>query len=298
MTATDSIPRDLPGYDNSRWVDLAGVRTHVQHWGPEDADRVVVGLHHFHGSAHTYQRMGRILADRGLRVVAFDRVGFGLTARPHPRGRWTGPDAPYTRGFAVRQLLALLDHLEAPDAVLTGTSMGGTTALEFALAHPDRVRHVVACAAPLTGDASAPARLRPLLRSRLVQSLGAAAVRRLAGRIDRDRLARSWHDPSTIDDADVAAHSRFREVVDWDRGLWWKFVADQPPDLARQLPRLAQLGVPITAVGATHDRLVRPSVAAHVASRCGGRHVELGCGHLVHVEGAALLADLVEEAAR
>ncbi|MFC7343813.1 alpha/beta fold hydrolase [Saccharopolyspora griseoalba] len=36
-------------------------------------------------------------------------------------------------------LLAVLDHLEIPKAALVGNSMGGATALAFALRHPDRV---------------------------------------------------------------------------------------------------------------------------------------------------------------
>mgnify|MGYP006175388215 CR=1 FL=1 len=98
------------------------LRTQVEGRGPDDPvctppedttpAATVVGLHHFYGSGQTFHRLGPLLADRGLRLVAFDRVGFGLTDRPAPGRRLTGPDSPYTRGFAVRQVVALLDHNE------------------------------------------------------------------------------------------------------------------------------------------------------------------------------------------
>jgi pimeloyl-ACP methyl ester carboxylesterase len=298
MTAT---PSRLAGkaYANSVFLDLGGVRTHVQTWAPDGAaTATVVGLHHFYGSAQTYHRLGPRLAAAGLRLVAFDRVGFGLTERPRPAGRWTGADSPYTRAFAVRQVAALLDHLEVEQAVVTGTSMGGAITLEFALAHPDRVRHAVPCSAPLTGDASAPAWLRPLLRRTPgLDRGGAAVVRRLATTVDHARVGRSWHDPRAVEDADVDAHARFRRAPGWDRGLWWKWVADDPPSLLVRLPELAAAGVPVTAVGATHDRLVRPGVARRIATDARGRYVELDCGHVVHAEGAAGLADVLVQAA-
>lgn len=277
-------------YDTSHMIDVAGVRTHVQVWEPAGPTRsTVVGLHHFYGSAQTFHRLGPLLADAGVRLVAFDRVGFGLTDRPHHGGRWTGPDAPYTRAFAVAQLAELLDALGAPRAIVTGTSMGGTTALEFALAHPDRVQHVVPCSAPLTADASLSPWLRRALRTPVLAWVGPALVRLAAGRIDHRRVGKSFHDPSIVTDVDVEAHARFREAPDWARALWWKVLADRRPRLLERLPQLAGR-VAVTAIGATHDRLVRPAVAQVVARETGGRYLEVASGHLVHIEGAHPLA--------
>lgn len=286
------------GYANSRTIELAGVRTHVQTWAPSTPPvTTVVGLHHFYGSAQTYHRLGPLLADAGVALVAFDRVGFGLTERPRPAGRWTGDTSPYTRAFAVRQVVALLDHLQLDRAVVTGTSMGGAITLELALAHPDRVAHAVPCSAPLTGDASAPPRLRRLLRLPGVAVGGAAVVRRLGRSIDHARVSRSWHEPAGVEEADVEAHQRFRDVAGWDRALWWKWVADDPPALLDRLPDLHRHGVAVTAVGARHDRLVRPRVAQRIAQDTGGAYVELDCGHVVHAEGAAGLAEVLVDIA-
>ncbi len=290
---------DPRAYANSQFLDLVGVRTHVQTWGPADQAPVatVVGMHHFYGSAQTFHRLGPALAAHGIALAAFDRVGFGLTERPAPGRRWTGPDSVWTRAFAGRQIAALLDHLDVDRAIVTGTSMGGTVALEFALQYPDRVAHVVPCSAPLTADAAAPPWLRPALRLPGMAFGGAALVRRLAGRIDHERVSRSWHDPTSVEDADVDAHARFRDGDDWARGLWWKWIADEPPNVLARLPELARAGTPVTAVGATHDRLVRPGVARRTARDAGGTYVELDCGHVVHAECAAGLARVIADVA-
>ncbi len=294
MTSTPS-QLDPHAYANSQFLDLLGVRTHVQSWEPVGTppSATVVGLHHFYGSAQTFHRLGPLLADAGLALVAFDRVGFGLTERPPPGRRWTGPDSVWTRAFASRQITALLDHRGVERAIVTGTSMGGTVALEFALDHPERVAHAVPCSAPLTGDAAAPPWLRPTLRLPGMARGGAAVVRRLADQIDHARVARSWHDPSIVEAADVDAHARFRDSDDWARGLWWKWIADDPPSVLDRLPELARAGTPVTAVGATHDRVVRPTVARRTARDSGGTYAELACGHVVHAECATGLAEII-----
>jgi pimeloyl-ACP methyl ester carboxylesterase len=63
------------------------------------------------------------------RVVVYDARGFGNSTDPEGLGR---------DGFAD-DLLALLDVLEIPNAVLVCQSMGGGTGLTFTCGHPERV---------------------------------------------------------------------------------------------------------------------------------------------------------------
>ena len=77
----------------------------------------------------------------GLRVIAVDRPGFGLS------GAVDGPSASYRDG-AVAWMGGLLDALAVDDVALVGSSMGGTWALWYALAHPERVRRLVLLGAP------------------------------------------------------------------------------------------------------------------------------------------------------
>lgn len=73
------------------------------------------------------------------RVVRFDARGYGRSSRPEP-GR------PYSH---VDDLAAVMDAAGVDRAALVGCSMGGGTALNFALTHPDRVAALVLAASGL-----------------------------------------------------------------------------------------------------------------------------------------------------
>jgi len=73
---------------------------------------------------------------KSYRCVTFDHRGFGLS-RDQPGG-------PGARAF-VDDLRALLDHLGIERAALAGQSMGGWTALGFAIKYPQRTRALVLC---------------------------------------------------------------------------------------------------------------------------------------------------------
>jgi len=107
----------------------------VERGGAGDA---VVFLHAGVADHRMWRGQLDTLSDR-WRCVAYDRRGFGAThTRPEP----------YTR---VGDLVAVLDALRIERAVLVGCSQGGRTAIDAALAHPDRVRALVLVASAVTG---------------------------------------------------------------------------------------------------------------------------------------------------
>lgn len=70
-------------------------------------------------------------------VIRYDMRGYGQT---------DPVDLPYAHH---EDLLALLDHLEIAQAHLIGASLGGTTALDFAVTYPDRVCSLITvCSEP------------------------------------------------------------------------------------------------------------------------------------------------------
>ena len=91
----------------------------------------VVVLGHGLGGNHAswFQQVGPLL-DAGYDVVAWDQRGFGGSSRR------TGQIGPVV---AIGDLLALLDHVGAERCHLVGQSMGGWTAMGFALEHADRL---------------------------------------------------------------------------------------------------------------------------------------------------------------
>src|SRR5690348_7874420 len=80
-----------------------------------------------------HQPLARTLAAHGCHVVTLDLLGHGRSDRP------ADPQAYSVTAFA-EQVVALLDHLGAPQAVVGGTSLGANVALEVAATAPDRVR--------------------------------------------------------------------------------------------------------------------------------------------------------------
>lgn len=76
---------------------------------------------------------------RRHRVVRFDARGLG---------RSTAPVRPFSD---VDDLRRVLDHFGLRRAALVGLSMGGETALDFALAHPDRVAALALVGSSVSG---------------------------------------------------------------------------------------------------------------------------------------------------
>ncbi len=110
-----------------------GVRLRVDVQGPDDAPAIYA--HHGApglGTHATPKRAFAPLAD-AFRVVTFDARGSGESdAVP-----------PYTHAQWVADLDALRARFGDARIVLTGGSYGGYVALEYALAHPDRVSHLI-----------------------------------------------------------------------------------------------------------------------------------------------------------
>ena len=116
----------------SEFLPVGGRNVYVRR--STGADGVpVVHVHGFAISGEYLMPTARLLARRWVNVVP-DLPGYGRSAR-HDRVL----DIPSLAG----SLMALLDELEIPNAVLVGNSMGCPVALEVAHAAPERVHRLV-----------------------------------------------------------------------------------------------------------------------------------------------------------
>jgi pimeloyl-ACP methyl ester carboxylesterase len=287
-TAADRLPRRELADADGRFVELLGVDTHHEVHGPPDGPAMLLS-HHFYGSVATWRPVIAPLA-ASARVVALDRPGFGLTARPVPVD---GAPNPYTRGFAARLAWSLLDMLGIERTVLVGSSAGGTHVLEMYARAPERVRGLVLLSPAITGDVGAPPPLRPLLRTPHLRRMGPRVVERIVGDIDRDRVTRSWYDPGRATEDDVEPYRRLVRVEGWSRGLWEVMHAEPPPDLRGLLGRIH---VPTLVVTGTHDRTIAPHLTARTARAIPGAHLEVlpACGHVPQQERPDLLVPLLQ----
>jgi pimeloyl-ACP methyl ester carboxylesterase len=129
------------GTDHS--LESVAVRGGFEHEGQQlvyetygDGPRLTVLLHGLLFSKRMHDELARALADRGHRVVTLDLLGHGESDRPADMSR-------YSMTEFGREVVALLDHLDAEQAVVMGTSLGANTTLEVASLAPDRLRGMV-----------------------------------------------------------------------------------------------------------------------------------------------------------
>jgi pimeloyl-ACP methyl ester carboxylesterase len=101
-----------------------------------DGSRVLVLIHGLLMDSRMYTKLAPALAERGHRVIAVDMLGHGASDQPRDMTAYSMPQ------FG-QDVIALLDHLELPQAVIGGTSLGANVALEAAVAAPGRVRGLV-----------------------------------------------------------------------------------------------------------------------------------------------------------
>jgi pimeloyl-ACP methyl ester carboxylesterase len=106
----------------------------------------VVLLHPGLWDRRTWDREFALLADEGYTVLRYDTRGYGKSSRLVPGEAYSN----------VRDLAAVMDAAGLERAALVGCSMGGAIAIDFTLAHPERVWALVPVAPGLGGFESTP----------------------------------------------------------------------------------------------------------------------------------------------
>lgn len=126
MTTSDSAA------DLFEWNGRA---LHYETFG--DGDEVVVLLHGLLLNTKLNRGFARRLAGDGRRrVVLLDLLGHGQSDKPVHA-------AEYRFDTYVEQVIALLDHLDVPRAVIGGVSLGANVSLLAAATHPARVEALI-----------------------------------------------------------------------------------------------------------------------------------------------------------
>lgn len=121
-----------------RWVGLStGLTVPYICVGPRSALPVVL-LHAWGESRGSFDRVLPLLPST-VRALAFDQRGHGDAERP--RGG-------YSLAELAEDVVALMDAVGLPSAVLVGSSSGGYVAQQVAVTHPDRVVGLVLVGSP------------------------------------------------------------------------------------------------------------------------------------------------------
>ena len=117
------------------WEGDAG-RDRIEYTEYGGGDSWVVLIHGQLMPRRMQQPLARALAAEGLHVVTIDLLGHGRSDRP-------ADPLVYSMTAFGEQVIALLDHLGAAQAIIGGTSLGANVSLEVAVLAPKRVRGLI-----------------------------------------------------------------------------------------------------------------------------------------------------------
>jgi pimeloyl-ACP methyl ester carboxylesterase len=116
-------------------------QVHYRDLGPKDGSVPMVLLHMTPLSMVQYAEAQTRIASMGIRVIALDTPGYGLSDPPPP-------DQVTIAAFADN-LIAVLDHLNIDRALFAGHHTGSCIAASFAARHPNRVAAVILHGVPI-----------------------------------------------------------------------------------------------------------------------------------------------------
>ena len=209
---------------------------------------------------------------RSYRVIRYDARGFG---------RSSPADQPFS---AHDDLAALFRGLRIPRASLVGLSMGGRIAIDFALAHPEKVDRLVLAAPGISGGTWADDG----------DSLWLAAAHAAANRGDTTGVALAWLGSAYIRTAlqPPERAAWIRQIVLDNTRYWAGIVRHQDVEREASPPaagRLTELRVPILLLVGDRDTPFIQDVARAIGEHSTHvRRVDLrGAGHMLNLEAAA-----------
>jgi pimeloyl-ACP methyl ester carboxylesterase len=276
--------------------------------GPADGPPVFL-MHGFPYDIHAYAEVALLLAAAGCRVIVPYLRGFGPT-------RFRSDATPRSGEQAAlgADLLALMDALQVPQAVLAGYDWGGRACCVVAALWPQRCKGLVSYNSYNIQDIAramepdTPANERSLWYQYYFHSergrAGLARDRRALTRV----LWQGWSPTWKFDDATFARSAAafdnpdFVEVVIHSYRHRFGLVPGDPAYAAieQQLAAQPVIGVPTITFDGTDDGVRPPAQAAAHGHRFSAREHRIvpGVGHNMPQEAPRMFADAVLELVR
>ena len=126
-----------------QFVQTNGIRMGYYEAGPKSDAPPIILCHGWPEIAFSWRHQIKALSEAGIRVIAPDQRGYGLTDRPDPVEAY---DIEHLTG----DLVGLLDQLRIEKAIFVGHDWGGFVVWQMPLRHPTRVAGVVGINTPHT----------------------------------------------------------------------------------------------------------------------------------------------------
>ncbi|HTJ22205.1 MAG TPA: alpha/beta hydrolase [Gemmatimonadaceae bacterium] len=258
----------------------SGLGVRVLESGPSDG-RTAVLLHGWGACSYSFRHALELLPNHGIRTIAVDLRGFGLSDKPTRRGQ-------YTLDAYVADLEQVLDAIGVSRPTLIGHSMGGGIALHYALHRPERVERIALIN---------PVGLVPLRLIGLARLSPRSLFRLLDGHLTPRTLIRfilrhiAYGRPSLVSDRVIDEYWAPTQLAGFG------YAARATVSEFRWAPvdghAAASLAVPCVVILGDSDRLVRD--ARSQARQLAGAAVhELSGGHCVHEEDPSRVYGIIE----
>ena len=226
----------------------------------------------------------------GIRAIIPDLRGHGSSelGQNLPVGGFARvPDAPVlTMAQLANDVLILLDHLEVPEAVLAGCSIGGYVLLELWRRAPERMQGLAfVCSKPQPdGEANLARRAAQIAQFRAggTGTLFDGMSQSLVGPTARERLP------------EIVAELRARMTLTPEAAVAVQAGLATRPDSA---PTVATIGVPVLAIAGGEDSAVTPAEMEVFSAAPGGCEFHLlpDAGHFAAYEQPQKVATLLAE---
>ena len=273
LSPSQMYPAGVAGLSQRKITLASGLKVRVVEGGPEEGPPVVL-LSGWGGCVYMYRKNLPALAEAGLRVIAVDLKGQGLSDKPED-------PAEYTSEKMTAHALEILDALKLKRVRLVGQSMAGKIAADVALAAPERVERLVLIGAVGVGRVRGLTKfgLMPLRTLDLIEPITArwtfwAFLHRAYGKLakptaeDVEEYYAATADPAFI-----------RALFLLLRGFDWALLT---PD------ELARLTMPVLLVVGSEDKVVDPTRVDRVAARLKDARtlIVLGAGHVPNEEAS------------
>lgn len=273
LAPDEMYPAGVPGVSARFIRTRSGLGVRVVECGDAGAPPVVL-LSGWGGNVYLYRKNLPALAAAGLRAIAVDLKGQGLSDKPaDPR--------EYTTERMTAHGLEILDALELPRTRLVGQSMAGKIAANMALAAPERVERLVLIGAVGIGRVPGSAMLAHLPLKSL--DLLAPMTSRWTFRAVLHRAYGSLVAPTARDVEEYYAPTRdpgfVRALFLLLREFDWRLLT---PD------ELGRLTMPVLVIAGSEDHVVTPDRAERcVARMADGRGLMIPkAGHIPNEEAS------------
>lgn len=296
MSSLVPIRRVKAGVLNIAWFEA----------GPADGPPVLL-MHGFPYDIHAYADVAPLLAAQGCRVIVPYLRGFGAT-------QFRSDDTPRSGEQAAlgADLLALMDALSLPRAILAGYDWGGRAACVVAALWPERcaglvsvnsynIQNIAKSIQPDTAENEHQLWYQYYFHSERGQA-GLAQDRRSLARLLWTLWSPTWQFDAETFERSAAAFDNpdFVDVVIHSYRHRFGLVAGDPAyaDIERRLAAQPVITVPTITLDGADDRVRGPvKASAHAARFTGPRshRVVPGVGHNMPQEVPRVFADAILE---